>query len=370
MLPADFRIYRPDLGHGGHGVGPQESSHGTEIMTEDPPPEKQAQHKRCTQNQEEKHGGGNRACDQDDPEGDQRQKEKILQPDIADPFGPVLLKTCKPVIQPFKRFLKIPHGGEASSADPFGRRRKWADHAPDSASQGNKNGLEDEPPGDPHKDYGDVAVAHGASPQGAQDEKIEDDKIRENDQKLKISVFDHPFQPRKSIQKVPPLKAFKEGRGTNPEQQEKAESQPDGKGDKEMIGGIGSYNQFTGHERMEPTAGLCTSKGEFSRFVGDKLYFGNFVPVALKGALIVFPGIFQKIDALLLDNKINGIPVQQESMGNIERRGFQNNGISLVDNNPRRGIAVFLGGKGNVMGAGPMGDKSNRNRDRNGQLPG
>ena len=213
-------------------------------------------------------------------------------------------------------------------------------------------------------------VAHGTSPQGAQNEEIENDEIRKNDQKLKTSELDYLFKPWKTIKKIPLLKACKEGCGTNPEQQQKAKSQPDGKGNKKMIGGIRPYNQFSGHERMEAPTGLCTSKGEFSGFPGDKLYFGNFVPVALKDAFVVFPGIFQEVETLLFDDNINRITVQQKSVGDIERSGFQDNGIPFVDNNPRRGITVFFGLQGNMVGAGLMGNKSNHDRNSDSECQG
>ena len=68
---------------------------------------------------------------------------------------------------------------------------------------------------------------------------------------------------------------------------------------------------------MKITAGLGAAKGELARFIGNKFDFRDFVPIGLKLAVVIFPGIL-KIGPSFANYKFDRVSIQQKSMGSVQ----------------------------------------------------
>ena len=72
---------------------------------------------------------------------------------------------------------------------------------------------------------------------------------------------------------------------------------------------------------MKVSAGLGAAKSEFAGFIRHKFDFRNPVPVGLKVAVLVFPGVLEKGRAFSHD-KFNRMSIEQETVGGIKGGGF------------------------------------------------
>ena len=134
-----------------------------------------------------------------------------------------------------------------------------------------------------------------------------------------------------------------------------------------MVRSIGPDNQLSGHKGVQIAACLGASESELSRFLDREFYFRYLVPVRLEGSVIILPGVFEIVDPLLLDDKLDGVTVHEKSVGHVTGSRFQDNGIPLVHHYSRGGISIFARGERNPMGLRLMGQETDPNGYQNRQ---
>ena len=109
-----------------------------------------------------------------------------------------------------------------------------------------------------------------------------------------------------------------------------------------MIGGIVLNDKFSSHKGMQVAAGLIAAESELTAPVGDELNLTNFVPVGVKLALVVGPGVLEICQPLLLYHCFQIIAIQQEAVGNVHGCWSQDHRVTLLDYNPTWLIAVLF----------------------------
>ena len=149
-------------------------------------------------------------------------------------------------------------------------REQRAHQAPQSPPQRNQNGLQKEPPQNPDKDDGDVAVAHGTAPQAAENKQIKDHEIGQQKPELKTAKLHQSFQPRECFQEINPLETTRAGRIFEPEPHTCCQYHPYGQRNEKMVRGVGSHDQLSGHKWMQIAAGFGAAIDKFAGSGGHK----------------------------------------------------------------------------------------------------
>ncbi len=83
MFFALIKINGPELGHRGHGVGAQKSTHRAQVLAKNSAPVYECQEQTHNQDNQKQQSCGNWARDENNAERDQSQKKNVLQPDVV-----------------------------------------------------------------------------------------------------------------------------------------------------------------------------------------------------------------------------------------------------------------------------------------------
>ena len=120
-----------------------------------------------------------------------------------------------------------------------------------------------------------------------------------------------------------------------------------------MVRGVGSDDQFTGHEGMQITAGFGAAKNKFSRPLRPEFDGRHLAPIPMQVILVLKPVMLAESSAFSGD-EFDGIAVQLQTVGDIRGGEPQNYGIALVDNDAPRRISKPAGVDRNMARGGSL----------------
>ena len=134
-----------------------------------------------------------------------------------------------------------------------------------------------------------------------------------------------------------------------------------------MVRGVGSDDQFTGHEGMQITAGFGAAKNKFPRPLRAEFDGRHPAPIPMQVILILKPVMLAESSAFS-GNQLDGIAVYLQTVGDIRGRELQDDGVAFVHHKAGRRISETVGINCNVPGGDCLRQLGNAKGNQQGQF--